>query len=209
MKKYWNKRFIDGGKIWGSYPSKTAVKAEEFFSKENINTLLVPGSGYGRNSEYFAKKGYKTTGLEIAKEAINFIPLDKKGSYYQGDVLDMSVLGDQLFDAIYSFNVFHLFRRQERELFIKECLNYLHHRGFIFLTVFSEEEPSFGKGNKVEENTFESKPGRPAHYFTDSDLRDYFRDFDIIDTGIIKEQENHGKQGLHTHILRFIYAQNK
>jgi len=100
MQKYWNNRFKKGGQIWSASPSKTAIKANNFFSQKNINTILIPGSGYGRNSEYFADKGYKITGLEISNEAIKIIPHNKKGEYYQSTVLDMSILGKKTFDAI-------------------------------------------------------------------------------------------------------------
>ena len=77
--------------------------------------------------------------------------------------------------------------------------------GLVFFTVFSEEEPSFGRGEEVESNTYESRPGRPTHYFTEDDLREHFRDFEVIETGILQEPEDHGGQP-HTHILRYILA---
>ena len=79
--------------------------------------------------------------------------------------------------------------------------------GFAFFTVFSEEEPSFGKGKELELNTFESKPGRPTHYFTEEDLNEQFKDYNILEAGIIEEQENHGEKGPHIHKLRYIFAQ--
>ncbi|MCX6375275.1 MAG: class I SAM-dependent methyltransferase, partial [Armatimonadetes bacterium] len=77
--------------------------------------------------------------------------------------------------------------------------------GLLFFTVFSEEEPSFGKGEKIEENTFESKPGRPVHYFTEYDLISHFSEFDVLETGLTKDPEDHG-EGPHTHQLRYIVA---
>jgi len=94
-------------------------------------------------------------------------------------------------------------------IFIKNCWNYLRNNAFVFFTVFSEKESSFGKGKKVEENTFETKPGRPVHYFTDEDLKKHFSNFNIIETGIIEDPEDHGEQGPHCHILRFIFGQKK
>ena len=75
--------------------------------------------------------------------------------------------------------------------------------GLMYFTVFSEKEASYGKGKKVEKDTYESKPGRSTHYFTDFDLRQHFQDMYITETGITEDPEDHG-EGPHTHILRFI-----
>ena len=79
--------------------------------------------------------------------------------------------------------------------------------GFIFFVVFSEKESSYGIGTKIEPFTYESKPGRPVHYFNEKDLTGHFERFNVIDTGIIEEYENHGEIGPHTHKLRFLFAQ--
>lgn len=116
---------------------------------------------------------------------------------------------DELYDAIYCYNTLHLFLKEDRIKFLNKCYNKLKANGFVFFTIFSEKEQSFGKGNELEENTFESKKGRPTHYFTEENIIEHFNDYLIIETGIMKEQENHGEIGLHTHILRYIFAQKK
>lgn len=115
----------------------------------------------------------------------------------------MSLLKDR-YDAIYSFNVLHLFREAERKDFIRQCMEKLNPNSLMFFTVFSENEPSYGKGTGVEKDTFESKPGRPVHYFSESDLRGHFEGMEIIETGIMEDEENHGDEGPHTHVLRYI-----
>jgi hypothetical protein len=73
--------------------------------------------------------------------------------------------------------------------------------------VFSEKEPSFGKGRETELNTFESKPGRPVHYFTHDDLLSHFRGFNVLETGLMEDAENHGADGPHVHVVRYIFAE--
>ena len=69
-----------------------------------------------------------------------------------------------------------------------------------------DESTVLGKGREVETNTFESKPGRPVHYFDEEDLRDHFQRFSVIENAIIEDPENHGEQGNHLHALRYIFA---
>jgi len=110
-----------------------------------------------------------------------------------------------IYDAIYCFNLLHLFRKNDRKEFINKCKNKIKEEGYMFFAVFSNKENSYGKGKEVEKNTFESKPGRPVHYYTKKDLINEFNDFKLIETGIIKDPENHGDTGDHMHNLRYIY----
>jgi SAM-dependent methyltransferase len=203
MNEYWDKRFRDEGKIWGEQPSRTAVYALEFFRKHGVKKLLVPGAGYGRNTRLFSTYGFSVTGIEISPIACEMVrEFDPATRIFNASVLDMSFLPDK-FDGIYCFNVLHLFREADRKSFIRECVDRMKKNGLMFFTVFSEQEESYGKGREVEKNTFESKPGRPVHYFTEDDLKEHFKDMEIIETGILEDPEDHG-EGPHTHILRHI-----
>jgi len=114
---------------------------------------------------------------------------------------------NHLYDAVYAFNILHLFRERERMKIVKRWAEQLKEKGVVFAVVFSEQEDSYGRGKEVEKNTFESKPGRPVHYFTEEDLFKHFTDFNIIETGVVDDPENHGQRGRHIHKLRYIYAE--
>ncbi|MFX0082525.1 MAG: class I SAM-dependent methyltransferase [Candidatus Hodarchaeota archaeon] len=206
-KAYWNTRFSKEGKIWGESPSQSALYALKLFKRYNIQNILIPGSGYGRHTKFFSEHDYIVIGVEISEIAIEIAKkFDSQTKFFNYSILELELI-DVKFDAIYCFNTLHLFLKDERFLFLKNCFNQLNTNGFIFFTVFSEKESSFGKGKVLEINTFESKPGRPTHYFTENDLVDHFKDFKIIETGIIEERENHGAGGPHTHIVRYVLGQ--
>lgn len=204
MNEYWEKRYAKEGCIWGDNPSRTVEKANDLFRKEGLWKILIPGSGYGRNADYFASEAYDVTGIEISKTALT---LTRKSNsnirYVQGSIFDVT-FQNELFDGIYCFNVLHLFLASDRRVFIHKCHDFLRPNGMAFFVVFSEQEANYGKGRQIEENTFETKPGRPAHYFTEEDLLANFKDFQIIETGLIEDSENHGDEGQHVHILRYI-----
>jgi hypothetical protein len=54
-KDYWNDRF-KAGKVWGEQASGTAHMALKCFERFDKKDILVIGSGYGRNSNYFYEK---------------------------------------------------------------------------------------------------------------------------------------------------------
>jgi len=207
-KEYWDGRFTEEGKIWGDSPSKSAHDALRLFLANGVRSVLVPGSGYGRNTKLFAISGLDVAGVEISETAFNMASqFDPRSKFYNGTVLDMS-FDNRKYDAIYCFNVLHLFRQPERELFLQQCVRKLKDKGLAYFTVFSNEEESFGQGNETESSTFESKPGRPVHYFTEEDLRQHFHQFEIMKIGTIKDPENHGGHA-HIHILRYIFVRKK
>jgi SAM-dependent methyltransferase len=202
-KDYWNERFKDEGKIWGELPSRTAQYALGLFRSANVNSVLIPGSGYGRHTKFFSTCGFDVTGIEISAVACNLArEFDPLSRFYNASILDMS-FDTNRYDAIYCFNTLHLFRENDRRIFIQQCENKLNRGGLMFFTVFSEKESTFGEGKEVEKNTFESKPGRPAHYFTEDDLKAHFAKYDLVDVGIIEDPEDHGGKP-HTHTLRYI-----
>jgi len=207
--EYWEKRFVDGGRIWGIKPSKTAYYALELFKKHDLNKVLVPGAGYGRNTKLFTDAYLDVVAIEISESAISIARMfNPKTKYFHGSVLNMPFSNNK-YEGIYCHNLLHLFLKDDRILFLKKCYEQLKYDGYVFFVVFSDKESSFGKGKQIEENTFESKPWRPTHYFIESDLKEYFKDYSVIETGIIEDSENHGELGPHTHVLRYIFAKKE
>lgn len=205
MNEYWDERYRAEGKIWGETPSQTAVYALELFKKENVIKMLVPGSGYGRNTRLFSSSGFKVTGVELSETACKMAhQFDPATRIFNDSVLDISYLGTK-YDAIYCFNVLHVFREYDRALFFNQCISRIKKGGVMFFTVFSENDPSYGTGKEIEKNTFESRPGRAAHYFSEDDLKAQFKKTEILETGLMEDPEDHG-EGPHTHLLRYIYA---
>ena len=209
MQDYWDWRFLREGYIWSEKPSKSAKYANRLFNKYDITDLLILGIGYGRNSLPFLESGYSVSGIEISEVAIDLLKnseLSDKIRVFKGSLIDMP-FEDVKYDAIFSFNVLHLFNRKDRQTIMDKCKDQLNPNGLIFFTVMSELEPGYGEGIKIEENTFE-KTGKPVHYFTDEDLKQHFNKFKIIESDLIDEPEQHSKGGKHTHKCRYIFAIN-
>jgi SAM-dependent methyltransferase len=208
MSTFWEERFREEGKIWGNTPSRSVGPAIDLFREAGVHSVLVPGSGYGRNAEALARAGFEVTGIELSATAVALAHHSSPDiRYHQGSVLDMP-FDDSVYDGIYCFNVLHLFRKKERMAFLQRCRDQLREGGLLFFVVFSDREPSYGTGRLVEENTFESKPGREVHYYSEDDLRSEFRDLEILETGIMEDPEEHGEEGRHTHILRYVVARS-
>jgi len=202
--QHWSSRYTEKKHIWGTEPSDMARHALDIFKEHGLKTLLLAACGYGRNSKLFAENGMKVTGVDASDVGIEMArEFDPKSEYVCASVLDMPFDGP--FDAVFSINALHLFPKEERAEFITECMKRLRKGGLGYFAVFSEQEFSYGRGPKLEENTFESLPGRPAHYYTEEDLRSEFDSYEIVDTGLIEDRDQHADVS-HRHILRYIVA---
>lgn len=129
---FWNKRFQNEDNIWGDYPSATAMYALEVFHQHRVRDILVPGSGYGRNTKLFSGNGFRVSGIDISAVACELAKkFDPLTEFHNGSVLDMSFLADT-YDAIYCFNTLHLFYERERAIFIGETAGRLKEGGLAF-----------------------------------------------------------------------------
>lgn len=206
IQDYWDRRYEAGGRIWGTSPSRTAVHALEVFRANGVHTVLVPGSGYGRNTRLFSKSGLAVTGIEISPTACAMArEHDPTTLVRQCAALGVGPLGGP-FDALYCFNVLHLHLAAERESFVRWAMSQVVAGGVLYFVVFSEEEATFGAGRELEPSTFETKLGRPVHYFSDSDLRGHFRSCRVIETGLVDDPEDHDGAP-HIHRLRYLIAE--
>lgn len=71
MTEFWQSSFIENQMMWGFEPSDSAILTKDFFLKEKVKDILIPGIGYGRNAKVFIDNGINVTGIEISKTAID------------------------------------------------------------------------------------------------------------------------------------------
>ena len=201
---YWNTQFSRHRYIWGESPSKSAGIALSLFGKYKINKILVPGSGYGRNSKLFSTSGFDVTGIEISEEACRLAQeYDPATKLYHGSFLDDDLVQGQ-YQGIYCFNVLQLFLKTDRIRFVHKSTQLLSPKGLMFFTGISDQDASFGQGEEVEENTFAVKPDKILHFFTLDDLKIHFEGFKILEVGDLEDQVSHTLYGLKSYRIRYI-----
>jgi 2-polyprenyl-3-methyl-5-hydroxy-6-metoxy-1,4-benzoquinol methylase len=205
--EYWNVRFKNEGEVWGKEQSLSAKLAAEVFKRYSVKTILAPGCGYGRNCLYFAKLGFSVTGIDVSTTAIeiakkNAEECNSNIKYIIGDVLQV-LPTDKKYEGIFAHNLLHLFLESDRMKLINGLKGSLKKSGILVVNVFSVNDPSFGEGVQVEENTFFESDGHCSHYFTKDELLCYFNDLTSITVREIEEMEEHGEKGLHKHKFLF------
>ena len=194
-KAYWDTQFSQHHYIWGETPSQSAEIALALFRKHRVNKILIPGSGYGRNSKLFSTAGLEVIGIEISEEACTLAQeFDPATKVYPGSFLDDNFVQDS-YEGIYCFNVLQLFLKADRIRFIQKSAQMLGPHGFMFFTGISDQDKSFGQGQEIEKNTFAVTPDKILHFFTLDDLKEHFEGFKILETGSVEDQVTHTLYG--------------
>jgi 2-polyprenyl-3-methyl-5-hydroxy-6-metoxy-1,4-benzoquinol methylase len=205
-KAYWDTQFTKHHFIWGETPSKSAEIALSLFCAHRVHKILIPGSGYGRNSKLFSTAGFEVTGIEISEEACTLAQeFDPATNVYPGSFLDDNVAQDS-YEGIYCFNVLQLFLKADRIRFVHKSAQMLTPNGFLFFTGISDQDKSFGQGQEIEKSTFAVSPEKILHFFTLDDLREHFDGFEILETGSVEDQVTHTLYGSKSYQIRYIFA---
>ena len=208
MEDYWAKRYREEGMIWGSEPSPTVYQAIEMFRSQHVRTVYVPGSGYGRNTKALSPH-FQVEGMECSPEAIRIAAeWDPDTTFIEGSVLDIKE-DDPTYDAIYCFDLLHLFLEADRRTFIQHCTQRLKPSGLVYVTCFSDEDRNNGVGRQIEEGTYAYKPDKYAHFFSEADLRQSFGELEIMETGFTTETLSYPDGRTQVYALRYIVAKKR
>ena len=205
--KYWNDKYCKLGKIWGTKPSKGAILAVKFLNKNDCPAQLILdiGCGYGRDANYFSKKGHNVVGVDASEEALKIAKqLNKKIDYKTGNITALN-LPENHFDVVFGNFVIHDFSNKERIKIISECYRVLKKGGFVIQTLASIEDPDFGKGKKFEDNSFKNKRGIIKHYYSKEGILEEFSKFK--NHRIRKIVEAHTHEWPHIHKSFILFAQ--
>lgn len=203
MTGYWEDRFAHEGMIWGGAASPTASLAAGLFHSAGVRSVLVPGAGYGRNTKALSG-AFDVTGIELSGSAVRLgQQWDPKTRFVCGSALDPAVIPDNRYDAVYCYDLLHLFLAPERRELAEVCLERTRPGGLLFFTAFSDRDPNNGRGRCLEPGTYEYKPDKFAHFFSEQELAGYWGESPLVAQGELLETLNAGEKDEHQYILRY------
>jgi cyclopropane fatty-acyl-phospholipid synthase-like methyltransferase len=173
---------------WSKLDSKLSAteyskRVYKFLKNKNIKSLLDLGSGDGKDSLYFSKKGIQVTSVDFSKEAMNKLTkviIEKKLENIKTLVADIKNLNlNEKFDAIYANLSLHYFDDKTTTKIFSNLLKLLNPEGYLFVRCKSIEDPLYGIGNEIEKNVFDNK-GKIQHLFSKVYLQEKLKDYSII-----------------------------
>jgi ubiquinone/menaquinone biosynthesis C-methylase UbiE len=187
QKNHWEELYSSGDyKL--KKPESLILKSEPIMEKKKIKKILDLGCGSGRHMVYFGKKGYDVVGLDLSsvalKQAKSWLKDEKIENYelIEDDMTNLP-LSDNDFDAVISINVIHHNTLLEIEKTIKEIRRVLKDGGLFVATILSKRDYKFGKGKKLEEDTYQKEEGNVIaihHFFDEDGIKKVFSGFRVI-----------------------------
>lgn len=186
--EFWEENFVEKQTMWGFEPSDSAIIASDLFVKNNVNDVLIPGIGYGRNAKIFHDKGMKVTGIEISQTAINLANENFGNAFtiIHGSITDMPFDKNQ-YDGIFCYALIHLLNNNERRKFIRDCYNQLKSGGYMIFVTVSKKFPMYNKGKKLSRDRFKTENGVNLFFYDDESVNREFGKYGLINSVEINE----------------------
>lgn len=199
MNKKWEEIYTQ--KFAGTwYPNEGVVKfiaryvqrrmgIDKYDVRKKIRKVLDLGCGNGRHAVFFAEQGFDTYGIDISEEAIKIAKawLDKKGlkaDLKVGDIEKLPFKDDSFDLVVLSGSLDHILFSKAKEI-MKEVRRISASGAYVYITLRSTQDSEFGRGKKVERNTFILKEGYEKgiiqHYFDLEQIEELLDGFKIFD----------------------------
>lgn len=148
-----------------------------------LRSLLDVGCGYGRDSIFFAKHGFKVTGIDISHLGISMArnkALDSglDVNFIEGDFFNCD-LQTGSFDCIYLYKFLHQIRPNKLPILLNKVLATLSPIGVVAIATFSTYDKHYGRGKMIEQDVYDERGFRPIHYFSWRKLEHFLKPFQI------------------------------
>jgi len=182
----WEEAYRSVESLWGLKPDHVLV---EYASLVPKGAVLDLGVGEGRNALFFARMGFEVKGIDISRTAVDRCVERARDANLRvkaevGDLREVEV-PRRRYSLVIAAWILNFFKKPEAEEIVGKMKNGLKKGGFVYVAMFSLDDPGYARAEKalkaVEENTFYS-PTRDSfvHYFTREEVLSLFGGFDVI-----------------------------
>lgn len=185
----WDKIYRNQGEVQHDVLPTTII-ASEIFAKHQCKTVMDLGCGTGRHTMFLANKGFHVyatdiseTGLEITKTKALKSGMNNI-EFKQHDMRDIP-FEDDFFDGILCVWTTGHGTLNDTQRNVNEMHRVLKSDGIIVIDYISTEDDHYGKGEKIEKDTFlnnmEGEENIPHHYSSREEIEQLYKEFSQLD----------------------------
>ncbi|AKB31377.1 Methylated-DNA--protein-cysteine methyltransferase [Methanosarcina siciliae HI350] len=194
---HWEKVFSNSCSRFGDKPSYPARKAAAIFEKEGKKKILELGGGQGRDTCFFASKGfsvhsldYTESGPKAIKEKAEEAGFEKDVTTLRHDVRDPLPFEAGTFDACYSHMLYCMaLTTAELEFLCKEIKRVLKPGGVNVYTARHTGDAHYGTGTHRGEDMYEIAGGFIVHFFSREKVESLAKEYGSFELERFEEGE--------------------
>ena len=176
QREQWERALTERRDRFGIEPSGPARVAADLFQREGATHLLELGAGQGRDTLFFAGRGFDVTALDYADAGVTAIDekaaaagLSERVHTSRFDARQPLPFADESFHACFSHMLYCMaFTEHELAALSAQVSRVLRPRGLNVYTARTTRDPDFSKGEHRGEQLYELD-GFIVHFF-DRDL---------------------------------------
>ena len=185
--QHWENTFINRPETFGVSPSAAAIRAAEIFNKKDITNILELGAGQGRDTLFFAQKGfhiqvldYSQTGLDNIIKKAKTLGVDKLITGKIHDVRNPLPFTDKKFGGCFSHMLYCMaLTTKELKFLSDEIHRVLNNGGVNIYTVRHTGDDDYKNGIHRGEDLYEND-GFIVHFFSKEKVKQLSNGFDIV-----------------------------
>jgi len=193
----WNQILLDE-KYSPEQPDELIVDFFDLLRKVKERRVIDLGCGAGRHVVYMAEHGFETHGLDISGTGLKLTKERLRERNLEAHLVkcDMESLPyiNSCFNTIISLNTIYHQKLKGIQETIKEIHRVLKQKGQVLTNFHSKRSSKYGKGARIEENTFAQRNGLEKgilHHFVDEkELEWLFKNFRIVNKKLIEQKSN-------------------
>ena len=169
-------------------PSGDIVSFASRLKLEGKSRVYDLGCGIGRHTVYLARQGFVVDASDVSvqglKETRRWLDDEKLEARLLYADLATLPYDDGAFDAVVAFNVIYHAYRDGVEASLDEIRRVLAPNGLLFVTFNSISSEDYGKGRRVDDNTYVKvggvEDGIPHYYVEKNELDRLMKSFEVL-----------------------------
>lgn len=202
MTHFWKTAFASKQLMWGPDATASAHYASEFFAKQGVTQVLIPGIGYGRNAKPFLDHGMSVTGIEVSDTAIALArsELGLQFPIHHGSVAEMP-FDDKQYGGLFCYALIHLLDADARRKLIADCYRQLEPGGHMIFSVISKASSMYGQGRRIGPDRYERMPDLSLYFYDADSVKREFGAYGLIEQSQLNESAPHGNALLFINVV--------